>query len=78
MSVRTTTFCAQADAVASNDYHTGAELNSNLCLDINLRHESQNHFGEGLFYLSRALVRAYPHPPPSLGMWLAGHRNGAR
>ncbi|KAF8873872.1 hypothetical protein BD779DRAFT_1664312 [Infundibulicybe gibba] len=35
---------------SANDYNTGAELNSNLCLDISLRHESMNHFGEGLWF----------------------------
>ncbi|KAF8157173.1 hypothetical protein B0H34DRAFT_490072 [Crassisporium funariophilum] len=32
------------------DYNTGAEMNSNLCLDISLRHESQNYFGEGTWF----------------------------
>ncbi|KAF8059827.1 hypothetical protein FPV67DRAFT_339557 [Lyophyllum atratum] len=32
------------------DYNTGAELNSNLCLDISSRHESQNYFGEGIWF----------------------------
>ncbi|KIM33839.1 hypothetical protein M408DRAFT_325423 [Serendipita vermifera MAFF 305830] len=35
---------------SANDWNTGAELNSNLCLDIQLRHESQNHFGEGTWF----------------------------
>ncbi|TFK40218.1 hypothetical protein BDQ12DRAFT_721680 [Crucibulum laeve] len=35
---------------SANDYNTAAELNSNLCLDISVRHESQNHFGEGLWF----------------------------
>ncbi|PVF96536.1 hypothetical protein CPB86DRAFT_816287 [Serendipita vermifera] len=34
----------------ANDYNTGSELNSNLCLDIQLRHESQNYFGEGTWF----------------------------
>ncbi|KDR71904.1 hypothetical protein GALMADRAFT_213725 [Galerina marginata CBS 339.88] len=34
----------------ANDYNTGAELNSNLCLDISLRHESMNYYGEGTWF----------------------------
>ncbi|KAG6816366.1 hypothetical protein H0H87_006639 [Tephrocybe sp. NHM501043] len=32
------------------EYNTGAELNSNLCLDISLRHESMNHYGEATWF----------------------------
>ncbi|KAG5651995.1 hypothetical protein H0H81_006647 [Sphagnurus paluster] len=34
----------------ANDYNTGAEMNSNLCLDISLRHESQNFYGESKWF----------------------------
>jgi hypothetical protein len=33
----------------ASDYNIGAELNNNLCLDIQLRHESQNYYGESLW-----------------------------
>ncbi|KAG6853495.1 hypothetical protein C0991_003769 [Blastosporella zonata] len=39
-----------AIAMLDNDWNTGAELNSNLCLDISLRHESMNHYGEGIWF----------------------------
>ncbi|PVF96535.1 hypothetical protein CPB86DRAFT_786895 [Serendipita vermifera] len=35
---------------SANDWNTGSELNYNLCLDIQLRHESQNYFGEGQWF----------------------------
>ncbi|KAF8152577.1 hypothetical protein B0H34DRAFT_664070, partial [Crassisporium funariophilum] len=35
---------------SSNDWNTGSEMNSNLCLDINLRHESSNYYGEGTWF----------------------------
>ncbi|KDQ11869.1 hypothetical protein BOTBODRAFT_34959 [Botryobasidium botryosum FD-172 SS1] len=34
----------------ANDWNTGAELNSNLCLDIQLRHESSNYYGESKWF----------------------------
>ncbi|KAF8655506.1 hypothetical protein AX16_003035 [Volvariella volvacea WC 439] len=35
---------------SQNDWNQGAELNSNLCLDIQLRKESQAYFGETLWF----------------------------
>ena len=33
-----------------NDWNTGAELNSNLCLDVSSRKESQNFYGESKWF----------------------------
>lgn len=64
--------------LARSDYNTGAELNSNLCLDISSRHESMNYYGEGKPALTTIHLPSNPRGFIRIGTWFAGHRNGAR